>query len=215
MFGSTQFDATDPAIVDGFGDLFSGFGLAWKAVGGRPASELPQEDCEVFSPCGAAALYASRTFAQAGGFDESFFCYLEDVDLGFRLRLQGERCVQVRRAEVLHIGSALAGRMSEFSVFHSYRNRIWLIVKNVPWALLPFVVFLHIPATVFPLCLRPRSYRSVALRDIWAGITGLFGAVRSRSDVQTRRVIGSLDTARMMFWNPLNMRTRAPAPVAR
>ena len=71
------------------------------------------------------------------GFDESFFCYLEDVDLGFRLRLRGERCVQVRRAEVLHAGSAISGHLSDFSVFHSYRNRIWLFAKNVPGPLLP------------------------------------------------------------------------------
>ena len=214
MFGSTQLDAADPGIVDGFGDLFSGFGVAWKAVGGRPTSELPQDDCEVFSPCGAAALYASRTFAQAGGFDESFFCYLEDVDLGFRLRLQGERCVQVRRAEVLHIGSAVAGRMSQFSVFHSYRNRIWLIVKDVPWPLLPLVVLLNLPATVLPLFLRPQSYRLAALRGIWAGLAGLSGAARKRRDVQARRVVGSRDLARMMLWNPLIKRTRVPTPVA-
>ena len=94
-------------------------------------------DCEVFSPCAAAALYARPSFEREGGFDESFFCYLEDVDLGFRLRLRGERCVQVRRAEVLHAGSAISGHLSEFSVFHSYRNRIWLFAKNVPWPLAP------------------------------------------------------------------------------
>lgn len=41
---------------------------------------------EIFSPCAAAALYRRDAFVEAGGFDESFFCYAEDIDLGFRLR---------------------------------------------------------------------------------------------------------------------------------
>ena len=119
MFGSTQLAMDNPEIVDGFGDVLSAFGSAWRSGNGRTVRELPIGDCEVFSPCAAAALYARPSFEREGGFDESFFCYLEDVDLGFRLRLKGERCVQVRRAEVLHAGSAITGHLSEFSVFHS------------------------------------------------------------------------------------------------
>jgi GT2 family glycosyltransferase len=109
MFGSTQIDATDPARVDGFGDVYSIFGTAWRGASGWPVSLLPDEDHEVFSPCAAGALYAREAFESAGGFDESFFCYLEDVDLGFRLRLRGERCVQVRRALLTHAGSGISG----------------------------------------------------------------------------------------------------------
>ena len=91
MFGSTQLDGDDPKIVDGFGDTLSAYGMAWRNLGGQAASELPEQDCEVFSPCAAAALYARSAFEAARGFDESFFCYLEDVDLGFRLRLERRR----------------------------------------------------------------------------------------------------------------------------
>ncbi len=212
MFGSTQLDATDPALVDGFGDVLSAFGTAWRSGGGRPASELPNGDCEVFSPCGAAALYAKPFFDAAGGFDESFFCYLEDVDLGFRLRLRGERCVQVRRAEVLHVGSALTGHLSEFSVFHSHRNRIWLTVKNVPGALLAPVLLLQAAATALSLvCARARPYRQAALRGAWAGFKGVPGALRSRRQIQRQRVTSCSQTARMMVWNPLGRSSRLPA----
>jgi N-acetylglucosaminyl-diphospho-decaprenol L-rhamnosyltransferase len=70
-----------------------------------PASSAPRE---VFAPCAAAALYARDTFLAAGGFEESFFCYLEDVDLGFRLRLGGAHCIQVQGAEVRHMAGAPA-----------------------------------------------------------------------------------------------------------
>ena len=216
MFGSTQLDSADPEIVDGFGDAFSGFGNAWRSVGGRPVTELPEGDCEVFSPCAAAALYAKRAYDEVGGFDESFFCYLEDVDLGFRMRLRGKRCVQVRRAEVLHTGSAVTGRMSDFSVFHTYRNRIWLLVKDIPWPLLAPVLTLHSAGTVLSLSrVQARPYRLAALRGVWAGLKGLPSVLRNRRQVQTQRVIGSLETARMMLWNPRTMRSRVPPLIAR
>jgi GT2 family glycosyltransferase len=209
-FGSTQFEAIDPKIVDGFGDILSAFGTAWRRGGGAPVSSLPPGDCLAFSPCGAAALYAKSAFEETGGFDESFFCYLEDVDLGFRLRLRGERCVQVRHAEVLHVGSAITGRLSEFSVFHSYRNRIWLLAKNLPWPLLAPIFLLHTAGVAVALA-RPQAqaYRASALRGIWAGLKGLSAALRKRKEIQGLRVATSLETARMLVWNPFG-RSRLP-----
>ncbi len=180
MFGSTQLAMDNSEIVDGFGDVLSAFGSAWRGGNGRTVRELPTGDCEVFSPCAAAALYARPSFEREGGFDESFFCYLEDVDLGFRLRLRGERCVQVRRAEVLHAGSAITGHLSEFSVFHSYRNRIWLFAKNVPWPLLAPILGMQSAGIALSLA-RPtaRPYRRAALKGVWAGLRGLPSALKA------------------------------------
>jgi N-acetylglucosaminyl-diphospho-decaprenol L-rhamnosyltransferase len=209
MFGSTQLKLEDPEIVDGFGDVLSAFGSAWRSGNGRSVRELPDTDCEVFSPCAAAALYARSSFERERGFDESFFCYLEDVDLGFRLRLTGERCVQVRRAEVLHAGSAISGHLSEFSVFHSYRNRIWLLVKDVPSLLLPPILAVQGGAMAVALA-RPTAlpYRQAAKRGIWAGLKGLPRAIRSRKMVQRSRAKSTLAVARMMIWNPFKSRSQ-------
>jgi GT2 family glycosyltransferase len=203
MFGSTQLKLEDPEIVDGFGDVLSAFGSAWRSGNGRPVRELPNEDCEVFSPCAAAALYKRCFFERAGGFDESFFCFLEDVDLGFRLRLTGQRCVQVRRAEVLHAGSAISGHLSAFSVFHSYRNRIWLLAKDVPGPMLVPVFGMQCAAMGLALT---RPYRRAAVRGIWAGLKGLPRAIRSRRAVQRSRAKSTLEVARLMIWDPLKSR---------
>jgi N-acetylglucosaminyl-diphospho-decaprenol L-rhamnosyltransferase len=217
-FGSTQLDAASPATVDGFGDVFCVWGFAWRGCSGQSVTTLPSEDREVFAPCAAAALYERNTFHAVGGFDESFFCYLEDVDLGFRLRLRGERCVQVRRAEVLHIGSAISGRMSDFSIFHSYRNRIWMLAKNLPTPILILTIVVHVPI-VLVLLSRPRSFnrmtafkgnRMTAFKGIWAGIVGLGPALRSRKFVQRQRTIGSSALAGMMVWDLRKVRKRAP-----
>jgi GT2 family glycosyltransferase len=216
FFGSTQLELENPDAVDGFGDVLSAFGTAWRSGNGRAASELPNGDCEVFSPCAAAALYARSCFERAGGFDESFFCYLEDVDLGFRLRLRGERCVQVRHAEVLHAGSAIAGHLSDFSAFHSYRNRVWLFAKNTPWQLLLPIFGLQSAAIAVALA-RPRArrYRRAGFMGVWAGVKGLRAALRIRKNIQRERLISTWDTARLMIWNPLSSRPRGRVQVLR
>ncbi len=133
-FGSLQLDDNAPETLDGAGDVCSAWGLYYRGYCGWPAESAP-EDGECFSPCAAAALYRRARFLQLGGFDERFFCYGEDVDLGFRLRLAGGRAMQIRDAVVRHEGSGVTGRRSDFTVYHGHRNRIWLFYKNTPPAL--------------------------------------------------------------------------------
>jgi GT2 family glycosyltransferase len=65
------------------------------------------------APSGGAAGFLREPFVMAGGFDEGFFAYLEDVDLGIRMRMLGMRCVLAARAVALHEHSATLGRRSE------------------------------------------------------------------------------------------------------
>jgi GT2 family glycosyltransferase len=131
-----------PSILDGAGDIYHASGLVWRDRHGTPQRAMPRTARDVFSPCAAAALYRRQAFADAGGFDEDFFCYVEDVDLGFRLRLSGHRCRLVPHAVARHVGSAATGgRHSDAAVYYGHRNLVWAYVKNVPgfmfWALLP------------------------------------------------------------------------------
>lgn len=88
MFGSLQIDANDPMRLDGYGDFYAFFGSPWRGGLDKYISKTPV-DIECFSPCAAAALYYREAFEQIDGFDEQYFCYYEDIDLGFRLRLRG------------------------------------------------------------------------------------------------------------------------------
>jgi GT2 family glycosyltransferase len=115
---------------------------------GLSATSKPDKPWEVFSPCAASALYKADALSQVGGFDEDFFCYMEDIDLGFRLRLAGYRCMTVPDAEVLHVGSATTGKRSPFYVYYGQRNLVWTYFKNMPgvlfWLFLPLHVALNI-----------------------------------------------------------------------
>ena len=65
------------------------------------------------APSGGAAGFAREAFQAAGGFDEGFFAYLEDVELGIRMRMLGMRCVLAPRAIAVHEHSATLGPGSE------------------------------------------------------------------------------------------------------
>lgn len=130
-FGSTQLNAVNPLLLDGAGDVCTAYGLYYRGDFGRPTS-MVKEDRECFAPCAAAAFYRRTQFLALNGFDERFFCYGEDVDLGFRLRLLGGRAVQLKSAVVHHEGSSITGRYSAFTVYHGHRNRIWVYYKNTP-----------------------------------------------------------------------------------
>ena len=200
-FGSTQINADDPSRLDGAGDVYHAFGIAWRGNAGKSVGTLPPEG-EVFGPCAAAAMFRRRDFLQVGGFDEAYFCYLEDVDLAFRLRLAGHRCVQVPKAEVTHVGSALSGRRSEFTLYHSTRNRVWTFLKNMPLLLLVFLLPFFVATHLYSLW---RSFRRgtgiVTLRASRDAVSGLGPILVSRRLIQQSRKLSIAGLVRVLCWS--------------
>jgi GT2 family glycosyltransferase/peptidoglycan/LPS O-acetylase OafA/YrhL len=140
FFGSRLVLDAEPDTLDGTGDMYHVSGMAWRRDQGE-RSGVERPGGETFSACAAAALYRRAAFVAVGGFDESFFCYYEDTDLAFRLRLAGHRCLYVPGAVARHVGSATTGLLSDFTIYHSSRNQVWTYVKNMPgrlfWIYLP------------------------------------------------------------------------------
>lgn len=217
MFGSTQLRADDPALLDGAGDHYHPLGLAWRGGEGG-AAETVDTDAEVFGPCAAAAVYRRDVFQQAGGFSEKFFCYYEDVDLAFRLRIAGEACVQLAKARVDHVGSSTAGAGSDFIRYHVTRNRIWTFLRGTPGPLL----FLLLPGLVATLALRLTIAPftgdfGTRIRAIIDASAGLPWVLRERRDIQARRRISVMSVARLLTWSVGKLMLRArdarPLPV--
>jgi GT2 family glycosyltransferase len=91
---------------------------------------------EVLAPSGSAALYRRAMLEEIGGFDEDFFLYCEDTDLGLRARWAGWQCLYAPKAVVHHHYSHTAGRATPLKAFYVERNRLFLLVKNFPPRLL-------------------------------------------------------------------------------
>lgn len=186
MLGSLQIMSEDPDMFDGTGDEYHMSGVAYRAGHGR-ARRTVTDDFPVFGPCAAAAAYRRDLFEAAGGFDERFFCYHEDVDLALKIRRLGGRAVQVHNAIVDHVGGGTTGGSSgagasDFAVYHGTRNRIWTWFSSMPsglmWGLLP----LHIAANLAYLgwsAVRPHRFKPTA-RGLWHGMTGIPAMLKSR-----------------------------------
>lgn len=209
-FGATLLDDARPERLDGAGDVYHASGLAWRGAYGQDAGRLPAEG-EVFAPCAAAAFYRRDLVEQLGGFDARYFCYLEDVDLGFRLRLSGARCVQLPKAVVRHVSSGITGRRSAFAVYHGQRNLLWTFVKNMPMPLFALLLPAHVLAHLLLFGLNlPRGTLGPALRGLRDGLRGLPEIWRARRRVQATRRIGWRALAPMLSWWPHAPLTRAP-----
>ena len=97
---------------------------------------------EVLLPSGSAAIYRRSMLEEIGLFDEDFFLYCEDTDLGLRARWAGWKCLYVADAMVDHHYSHSAGRASALKAYYVERNRLFVIAKNFPAGMLlaaPFV----------------------------------------------------------------------------
>lgn len=191
-FGSIQIRMDDRDIFDGVGDVWHVAGIAWRALQGLP--RCPISDAEIMGPCAAGALYRRDDFLEIGGFDERFFCYCEDIDLALRLQLAGRSSRRVAGAVLLHAGSGTTGRISEFTLYHGHRNRVWTFLKNTPgvwfWIFLPY----HLAAN-FWLLWRCRSESEVsrilrrAYVDAWRGREPFLGERRAASRAGYSRLL--------------------------
>jgi GT2 family glycosyltransferase len=199
FFASRQLQAEAPHLLDGAGDAFHISGLAWRRFAGWPSAQVGLDPEEVFSPCAAAALYSRRAFLQVGGFDEDFFSYYEDVDLGFRLRLQGFRCLYVPDAVVQHVGSATLGAQSDFALYHWQRNFIWSFIQNMPSVLLWEALPAHLMANfIYLVYYSLQGHGGIFLKAKKDALRGFSRALRKRRKIQKTRKASSMELSSKM-----------------
>lgn len=112
---------------------------------------------EVLWPDGCAAMYRRAMLDEIGGFDEDFFAYADDAELGLRGRIAGWKCLYVPMAVVRHHRGSSLGLLSSRRLELIERNRVLLAVKLFPWSL---------------LCLNGAYWLVRMLAGVWAGVTG-------------------------------------------
>jgi len=134
----------DPSILDDTGNFLRRDGACEQRGRGLRDKGRWDEPGEVFSACAGAAVYRREAFEAAGGFDERFFSYLEDVDLGLRLRMTGWRCAY-EPAVARHAGGGSSGQLVGGPRRWVARNTLLLVAKAFP-----------------PRWLGPVSYRQAA-----------------------------------------------------
>ena len=171
--------------INSTGICVSRSGAAWDRGMFEPDVEQYEVQEEVFGPCAGAALYRREMLDEIGLFDDDFFLYMEDVDLAFRGRLAGWKCVYVPEAVVYHHHGGTAGFGSDLSVYYGNRNIIWYAIKDFPTRLLieslPFILARNL--AVIPYYAMHGQGR-VILKSKLDALLGIPGVLRKRQRVQ-------------------------------
>jgi GT2 family glycosyltransferase len=133
-------DLADPSRLYDAGDVLRRDGVCEQL--GRFELDDGRFDApgEVFAACAGAALYRREAVLGVGGFDERFFAYLEDVDLGLRLRMAGWRCAY-EPAVARHAGGGSSGQLQRPVSGWVERNTLLLIAKAFPLRWAPWIAY--------------------------------------------------------------------------
>jgi GT2 family glycosyltransferase len=159
---------------------------------------------EILWPDACAAIYHRSIFEETGGFDNSFFAFGDDADLGMRARLLGWKAWYAPKAVVKHRHSASFGAYSPLKVMLVERNRLLLAVKNFPWTLLlqnPFWTMRRLSWNAYSLLTKQgAAARFVEANGAWRAFLNIVwsyasaarllpGAWKNRRTIQrTRRI---------------------------
>jgi GT2 family glycosyltransferase len=137
MFAS-QVRMIDASHLDSAGMLIALDGSSKQRGHGEPPAQFAANSDTLF-PTGSAALYRRKMLDEIGLFDERFFLYCEDTDLGLRARWAGWEAGYVAGAVVDHAYSKSAGRASALKAYYVERNRLYTAIKNFPFSMLAMV----------------------------------------------------------------------------
>lgn len=194
---SRMMQARRPGVMDAAGDSMSL--VAWNVGRGEPWGPRFAVGREVLSACAGAAAYRRALFDAVGWFDETYFAWFEDVDLGLRAQLAGFRCWYEPAAVVHHLGSATADRVGASKAFYTARNALLLFFKTMPLRrLVPWAPLMLLWPLINPvLQRRPFGPYLRAWLAFWHMLPATLRgrrAVYARGHGEVARVLGLLDS---------------------
>ena len=202
--------------LDCAGDCYSRTGLPYKRGLGEPADRFSVSE-PVLGASAGAAFYRRSLFDRVGLFDESFFMYLEDVDLSLRAQMAGQHCLYLPDAIVYHIeaasdrerkatghrsevtGHCSAGQLSYYSAPRVYwitRNRWQLMVTYQPLRHLPWLLYGWTRSAFFHLL--KAGFLGSFLRGLAAGLLRTPQAMRKRIATRRNRLISVHQLCQLM-----------------
>ena len=202
----------DPAIIDSVGGLVisrCGIGKG-RGRNEKDASQYDREE-EVFIPSACSAMYRKEMLNEIGVFDEEFFAYCEDTDLGFRARLSGWKTISVPDAIVYHYYSGTTGKHSPIKAYLVERNHIWVALKNFPLSMLLFfplnTLWRYLVQAYAILAKKGAGGRyvesfsktsllKIVLKAYWSAIKGLPSMLKKRHSIQSRKTVSNKDIYR-------------------
>jgi GT2 family glycosyltransferase len=170
--GAKMLQMKEPHNIDDSGDLYCALGWAF-SPGRDKDNKSYDKKASITSACAGAAIYKKDALVRIGGFDEAHFCYLEDVDVGYRARIYGYKNLYEPSAVVYHAGSGTSG--SRYNVFKeelTAGNNLYLIYKNMPF----LQILINLPLIILGIVIKQIYFIKKGLGIAY--LHGLAGGVK-------------------------------------
>jgi hypothetical protein len=178
------------------GGIVHYLGMGWAGDCGKPVAELATAALEPAFPSGAAMVVRRSTWDRLGGLDATYFLYGEDLDLGLRVWLAGERVGMVPAAQVIHSYEFAKGPEKWFWL---ERNRLRTVISVFPLPLLVMIAPGLIAGEFALLAVAAANgWLRAKLRAQLAVLTGLPATLRRRRIVQTTRRLTAREFAGLL-----------------
>lgn len=196
----------DRKTIDSAGDFLNCYGKGWmRGCKEEDKGQYERVD-EIFSARGAAMIVKKQILRQVGYFDPTFFMLCEDLDLGWRIRLNGYKVMFVPKSTVYHFGSGTRKNVqgSEEGYYYNSRNSLIMLIKNydmrnllmggitnISVELIMFLISLPFPSKKTYNLSRVRALSWVMLnfRHIWRKRLKVQCLVRRVSDDQIKKLM--------------------------
>jgi hypothetical protein len=214
----------DPRRIDKVGHLIYPDGQnKGRGSGALDTGQFDREE-EVLWPDGCAAMYRKPMLDRIGGFDEDFFAYGDDAELGLRARIAGWTCLYTPDAVVRHHRGSTLGKSSAWRLELIERNRLLLALKLFPWSLLwlnPFYFAARLAAgfaaawrgagdTVhYPGLAGKWTMAGALLKGDWGALKLLPRMLRKRSQIRGLRRLTPRETRRLILSHRLALKETA------
>ena len=180
--GAKMLQMKEPHNIDDSGDLYCALGWAFSPGRDKDAKAYGKR-ANVTSACAGAAIYRKSVFSEIGSFDEAHFCYLEDVDVGYRARIYGYKNIYEPSAYVYHAGSGTSGsRYNEFKEELTAANNLYFIYKNMP----ALQIIINLPLLLLGIIVKQIYFSRKGLGKSY--FKGLLGGLKKISKGSDKKV---------------------------
>ncbi len=188
----------EPTKFDYVGDYLGSFGFLMQTVSaGEEDTGQANSECIILSAKSAGMVVRRKAFLEAGGFDDDYFIYVEETDLGLRLWLMGYKAIYVPASRVLHefgTSSVILGQQQNvLAKFHGTKNYVLTLIKNLETKTLLQVMPLHLALWVGYAVLNCAGGRwksaGLIVAGLWWNITHLDSTMNKRREIQQRRLV--------------------------
>jgi GT2 family glycosyltransferase len=185
----------DRSIIDNAGDFIKLRGSPYARGFQKKDSGQYEKEEYIFGACAGAAVYRKEVFEKAGYFDEDFFAYYEDVDMSFRMQIEGYKCFYNPKAVCYHKRGGTSGSMSGLETMLCEKNLVAVRLKNYPLTLLiasfPFFMFVRIKRYYIFLTRHSYSLFKSAVKGYFRGLAEFPKSLRKRKMIQQRKAVSN------------------------